>query len=112
MPNFVKLDSGSFVVEVVEVAVGDEAFALSLGYIPGDGAAMGDFWNGTTFVTPPPPPPPPPTMNDYSTALDVILTRRAEERRDAMRDAILLADPSIETLIEFKAAAETYLDNQ
>jgi alkylation response protein AidB-like acyl-CoA dehydrogenase len=58
MDRYAKVEGGAAVAIYV---ANDAAFAAAQGWVPAGGAAIGDIWDGTTFVRPPPPPAPVPS---------------------------------------------------
>lgn len=94
---------------VTNLADAEEAFGYFMGWIlavqNGRSAKMGDLWDGTNFTTPPPPMP---TLQQCRQLLSGYLDQRETDRRNALCDQILAANPSINSVSSFVAAVESW----
>lgn len=83
---------------VHNIVMAPPSFAQYWYYIPSDTAQLGDFYNGTTFVTPPPPVP---GRADMSGMLGNYLSNKEQIRREAILDSILDGQPAPQTFQAF-----------
>lgn len=99
--RYAQLDSNNFVIYVGDA---DEQWGVMFGWIKSETAQVGDFWNGTIFITPPPPDA---TIGEYSQALTQHLFNKQQAVENGIRDAILAADPTIKTVAAFQAVLDS-----
>jgi hypothetical protein len=80
---------------VANIAEADEAFAQENGWIPAQGAAIGDLWDGQTFTKPAP----------------VVVVPQVVTRRQAKQALLLAKDASNATLLsKVQPAIDAILD--
>lgn len=87
------------------VTEAEEEFGLFMGWVPSLTANMGDLWDGTNFTTPPPPIP---TLAEYGAVLAGFQQMRAINARNALRDQILAANPSVNSIAAFLTVLDSW----